>query len=291
LFSALLAISMDARAQEPAITAGDPAVVPILKLLGEYCTQLRKDFHNYVAEERDTQKRYKRSGELDRERHILADYYMVSLPSAPTEQTDFREVLEVDGKKVGRSRGALLKLLTKPSRDLPKEYDRLKRESNRYELLWGSAFLSSVALVLPMYGLPENQTHTAYSLAAGEPQAPDQWIVDFHEVGTQTILWRSRRSQSSGPLPASGRFYLAKPDGRILRAEISVNLPPGDAAARLRYVVEYQPDKDNHMLPGRRLVFVYDPKWQNSLIAESEATYSNFRRFSANSRIVSWEVP
>lgn len=288
---AVLAISVDARGQEPALPPRDPAVAPILQVLGEYCSQLRKDFHNYIAEERDTQKVYKRSGELDRERHILADYYLVSPPSAPTEQVDFREVLEVDGKKVGRSRDALLKLLTQPGADLGKEAERLKKESNRYELLGGSKALSSVALLLPMYGLPENQSHTEYSLA-GEQPAPDQWAVDFHEVGDMTLLSRGQPRHSREPLPASGRFYLAKPDGRILRADVSVNIREEDGTTtKLRYVVEYQPGKDRRMLPSRRLMFLNNPQWRHGPVAESEANYSNFRQFSAHSSIVSSEDP
>jgi hypothetical protein len=286
---AILAVAMNAGGQGTAVPKRNPEVVPVLQKLGEYCTQFRKNFHNYVAEEEDTQRRYNRSGVVTGERHILADYYTVALPSDPTHQTDFREVLEVDGKKVARPGGSLMELLTTPNGNLLEEIDRLTKESARYELYGEGAFLSSVALVLPLYGLPENQEHTEYSLAS-KTQSPDRWVLDFKEFGANTVLRRGSLSHPE-PLPATGRFYVAKADGRILRAEVSVTYSGGDGGGNtlVRYVVEYQPGSDRQMLPSRRLVFVDKSKWGR--VAESEAIYSKFRRFSTNSKIVSWDAP
>jgi hypothetical protein len=297
IFCILLAIAglagAGAKAQGP-VPARDPELRAVLEKLGATSLAFRAQFHNFIAEEHDLQKRYKPNGELDGERRIVSDYYMVTLPSGPSVLYDFREVLQVDGKDVRRRQESVVKMLNRRGGEVGKEIERLKRESNRYELFLGRAFLSNVSLLLPLYATPDHQKHTEFRLLTEPSLPPDELLLEFKELGDDTILrYGGPGDDELRPLNATGRFNLAKTDCRILKADVSVvNWRQEDGTSvRLHYVVEYRPAPDGQMLPRRRLVFVSHPKWRNGLIAESEATYSNFRRFSADSKILSWELP
>lgn len=259
----------------------DPALAHAVARAGGHSVEYCEHFRNYVAAEVDTQRRYRPSGEIQRERSVRSDYYLVALPSDPARTYEFRDVLSVDGKTVRPpSRESLL---MKKGRDIGAEFDRLKRASNRYELFAGSNFLSNIAAGILAYVDPRLQPHIAYRLA---PEEGGCMVLEFFELGESTYL-REGKDPRSKPLRATGRFRLSPPDLRITRAEATVVLRRDDHDIELRYEVEYAEASNGRMLPARRQVYVtrLSPAEGRRLLAASEAKYSNFRRFATETKL------
>jgi hypothetical protein len=107
-------------------------------------------------------------------------------------------------------------------------------------------------------------------------------VVCFEETGRVT---RAQEGPCLHPqrLPGKGCIHLARSDYSILKADVTVSLKT--APLELRMAAEYQTGPGDVRVPSRRVASIIHPKWRDSLAAQAEATYSNFRRFSAESAV------
>ena len=85
------------------------------------------------------------------------------------------------------------------------------------------------------------------------------------------------------PLPATGCIHLSRGDYDLLQGDVMLSLKT--VPALLHLVAEYQPGPGGLRVPARRELSILHPKWRNGVVAQAEATYSNFRRFSAESSV------
>lgn len=259
-----------------ALLAADPDAV--LARAAEYVARFSKEFRQYVAGERETQRFYERSGKLRQERTLTADYYYVALPSDPDRAYEFRDILTVDGKTKNRGDRDRLKLLTEPGRDADAERDRLKRESNRYNLFQGSNFLSNIAAGLLAWISTPVQRRALFNFSG---TAGEDLVFDFSETGPDTVL---REGENRRPLPAAGRFRIA-PSGMVRNAEAVIVIHRETHKLRVRYSAEYAANPEGLGLPVRRFIRVTRTDWPAGPVAESMATYGNYRRFGAESLV------
>ena len=82
--------------------------------------------------------------------------------------------------------------------------------------------------------------------------------------------------------PSHGRYWIEPDTGRVLKTEL-VN---GDKNVDIRIVTWYRPDARLEMLAPARMTESYDYLQRLYDAIESEATYSNFRRFETGARIL-----
>jgi hypothetical protein len=249
------------------------------------CLELWDGFRQFVAEEHDVQRVFDKSGKVRRERRIRADYYIVRIPSSRPDDADglleFRDVLEVDGKPVRRDPARLMTLLTARGSSPREEACRIAEAANERNLFgagWHINFTAGLAGYIHAYpDAPAN-----YRLAPEPEAAGDETVVDFEETGRVT---RAQEGPCLHPqrLPAKGRIHLARTDYNILKVDVIVALK--SAPLQLRMMSEYQTGPGGVRVPSRRLASILHPKWRDNLAAQAEATYSNFRRFSAESAV------
>jgi hypothetical protein len=249
------------------------------------CLELWDGFRQFVAEEHDIQRVFDKSGKVRRERRIRADYYIVRIPSSRPDDPDglleFRDVLEVDGKPVRRNPARLMELLTAKGASPREESCRLLDVSNERNLFgagWHLNFTAGLAGYIHAYpDAPAN-----YRLAPEAAAADDEMVVCFEENGRATRA-QEGPCMKPQPLPGKGCIHLARADYNILKVDATLALKT--APLELRMATEYQAGPGGVRVPSRRVASILHPKWRDGLAAQAEATYSNFRRFSAESAV------
>jgi hypothetical protein len=249
------------------------------------CLELWDGFRQFVAEEQDTQRLFDKSGKVRRERRVRSDYYIVKIPSSrpddPEGLLEFRDVLEVNGKQVRRNPSRLTALLTSKGASPRDEQCRILAASNEHNL-FGSGWHINFTAGLAGYIHAFPNTPTNYRLAPDSAARSDEVAVCFEETGAGTRA-QEGPCMSPQPLPGSGCIHMARSDYNILKAEVMLSLKT--APLTMRMVSEFQAGPGGVRVPARRVFSILHPKWRNGLAAQAEATYSNFRRFSAESTI------
>jgi len=266
-------------------STGDDQVAAVVSKGDAKCLELWDGFRQFVAEEQDVQRVFDKSGKVRRERRIRSDYYIVRLPSSrlddPEGLFEFRDVLEVDGKPVRRDPTRLKALLSTKGASLREEECRLVGAANERNLFAPGFQLNFTAAVAGyIHAFPN--TATNYRLAAESTAESDEIVVSFAETGPGT-RGQEGPCLSPQPMPGTGTIYLARGDYSILKADVT--LVPKMAPVRLRMFAEYKAGPGGVRVPARRVFSILQSKWRNGLVAQAEATYSNFRRFSAESTI------
>jgi hypothetical protein len=249
------------------------------------CMELWDGFRQLVAEEQDVQRVFDKSGKIRRERRIRSDYYIVRLPSArpddPGGLLEFRDVLEVDDKPVRRDPMRLRNLLTARGASLLDESCRIQGAANEHNL-FGSGWHITFTAGIAGYVHAPPDTQTSYRLAPELAASNDEVVLCFEETDRATRMGEGP-CMKSRPLPGTGCIHLGARDYDILNADVTLALKT--MPVRMRAAVEYREGPAGLRVPVRRVMSILHPKWRDGLAAQAEATYSNFRRFTAESTI------
>jgi hypothetical protein len=262
----------------------DPALKGLLAKAGAYAVGYRKLCRDLVAEERMTQKEYDRKGRLKNQRSFISDYLFVSLPSNPDLTVEFRDVVSIDGKPVPRRNLGLLELFRSKSSNAFEEARRVTKESTKHNL--GRERFSNMVNFCLSFLLPVFQRVIEYQSPTSEnSEEGDRVILQFRELTDQTAL-RAVTPYGKKPIPSQGRIWLSKPDAKVLKIDFTFKREDEMNPVAGRYVSEYQLGVDNLLLPHRFEEYFYDVKEPERIVFESIATYSNFRHFSVDVRIV-----
>jgi hypothetical protein len=129
---AAITLASAGRAQDPPDPADiDALVTRFVKTSDEY----QKVFLNLVAEETKVAENFDQSGRLKRRREIVSDLVVYRSHDAK-DTAEYRDVLSVDGKPVGKRTRRALEVLTRASQatSIQKELDLINREGQRYDL-------------------------------------------------------------------------------------------------------------------------------------------------------------
>jgi len=133
---------------------------------------------------------------------------------------------------------------------------------------------------------PEFHDRIVYQLIEPGTALQDQIsLLEFREATDETAL-RAVTPFGKKPIPSKGRIWLSQPDAKVLKIDFTFKQDAEFYAIAGRYISEYKPGPDNLLLPSRFEEYFYDPKVADQLLFESAATYSNFRRFSTEVKIV-----
>jgi hypothetical protein len=204
-----------------------------------------------------------------------------SRPDDPEGLAEFHDVFEVNGKRVRRDPARLLELLTKKGASLREEQCRVLGAANEHSLFGPGLQLTFTAGIAGyIHAFPNTPTH--YRLAPELASGDDDLAVCFEETGGGT-RGHTGSCTNPHPMPGAGCIHLARSDYNILKSDVT--LAADTMPVRLRMVAEYQAGPGGLRVPARSTLFILHPKWHKGIVAQSEATYSNFRRFSAESTI------
>ena len=191
----------------------------------------------------------------------------------------FRDVFELNGKKVRDRDERLQKLFQQPSPSALQQARRILEESARYNI--GGAWRTLNLPTLPLLFLhARNQGRFAFGLGKTRRVAGVETVeVRFEELARPALV----TDASGGDLPAKGRFWIDPQRGTVLRSEVVFRFEPDLAEGSIQ--TEYQrqqrlgiwvpsemKEKYEDLRGARRAVF-RSP-------TQAEARYSNFRQFS-----------
>lgn len=288
----LLACHVAVAAQTPAPSA--PAALPVptlaavLTRAGDYADAYEQRFSLLVAEE-DYYQRADRPAQAsfpgsqgrttnpagsfglgtDRARRLRSDYLLVR--NGEGGWLPFRDVFEVDGRRVRDREDRMVKLLLTPSPDRLAQAGRIMAESTRYNLgrVTRTINIPTLAVLLVRPGIRPRLrfAHQATSQVAGRTA----WVLAYEEQVRPTLV----QTPEGGDLPMRGEIWVDPTDGTVLKTEMSV----ADTTVIATVTVEYRDDTALGMwVPAAMTEHYRAPMTADEI--RCTATYSNFRRFS-----------
>jgi len=260
----------------------NPELARLLEEAGRYVVEYEQSFSRIVAEERyvqwvsphtpTTRHLDSPSGtaplEPGRRRVTRADLVFVRLGSELLWGS-FRDVFEVDGKKVRDRDARLERLFLQPDTSEVERARQIMQESAAYNI--GPVIRTINLPTLPLVFLhPRNQGRFAFE-RKGERQIEGVRgvEVEFEETARPTLVHRT----SGADLPAKGRFWIDPARGTVLRTETRFQLGPGQGIASVS--AEYHPEP-------RLAMWVPSEMHEEYPNSGATARYSNFRRFGVS---------
>jgi hypothetical protein len=197
----------------------------------------------------------------------------------------FRDVYEVDGRKVRDTEGRLEALFAQfPIMGAAQRAEALLAESARYNVGPALRNINFPTLALAFLH-PMNQGRFAWSRGGKRRFGTTEGIeVEFDEVARPTIVDRGGQSD----LPARGRFWIDPSRGTVLRSETSFRFEvKGIRMARAYVATEYRPEPKLAMWVPAEMREEYEDMPSASVRifgsrTEATARYGGFRRFTVS---------
>jgi hypothetical protein len=217
------------------VRAGEPTLQTVLARAGSYVAEFHRKLSRLVGEERYTQTwetilTGRRNGTTKQGERVLLSDLMLVKPEGADDWLQYRDVFEVDGRRVRERAERLPDLLADRSASAAAQVERIRKESAEYNL--GTIRRDVNVPVLAMRFLSfDNQprfrfTRAADRSAAAAHVAPDEagvfrvtaemWAIDYQEVRHPTLI----RTLANKDLPAHGRFWIDPESGRVLISEL-----------------------------------------------------------------------
>ena len=268
-------------------------------------SEYKAKFKDLTAEEEQIVEEFDAQGKLEKQRRISSDLFIYQSQLDPTEMFEYRDVKAVDGVPVKKREARLVSLINKATKadSLKKEFDRIQRESQRYDL--GSSF----------YGFTLNQGVTLdekgreafqFKLAGREQvNGHDAIVVDYQQV-SQTPAHNFDLKHLPGPLKGAqafyrGRLWLDAKTTQIRREvrEITLRLPSLDRPLMFyKFELDYADSRFGFLTPRRIVITLYgrghldaDKKPVTMIGARTTFEYGAFIRFAVDSPDASIEPP
>jgi len=203
-----------------------PNVKTVLRRAGDYVVRFERDLATLVAEEHYTQEVV--DGTPIEHRELRSDLLFVSRLGMH-RYVEFRDVFEVDGRRIRERSERLTELARDPS---DASMGQIVRESARYNI--GDIERTINVPLLPlMFLIPENQWRfkfnvqkspqplsTSKDLPSSSPYftvSTEVWVIEYRETERPTVI---RFVDGRGNIPARGRFWIDPASGRVLMSEL-----------------------------------------------------------------------
>jgi hypothetical protein len=206
---------------------------------------------------------------------LRSSFLFVQLTDGPG-WIGFRQVLEVNGKRVGQDRQGGTRLDV-PGESTLDRWRRLSEESARYNI--GSIRRT---LNVPTFALlvlhPANLPRFAFTPAQGDgAKGSPTCGVDFQETDSPTII----RNAVGGDVPSSGTFRIEPVSGRVVQSELIAGSTTASVA--LRALVRFERDSRLQLWVPREMREEYAAASNERLLCV--ARYSDYRRAEVTSTI------
>jgi hypothetical protein len=260
-----------------AAAAPQPSLREVLKRSSLYVEQYHRQLEAIVAEERYAQ-RSSTTGNSAVSRTLRSDFMLLPGGSGEPAWFAFRDVFEVDGEAVESSRGRLEGWLAASRPSFMHKARALALEQARYNVgpIVRTINVPTLALEILM---PHRQDRFRFRQQGTERiDGADVHVVTFEERRRPTLI----RTPEGRDLPASGRLWIEPTSGRVIRTELQTGQTGRDrveATIRVSYTLVsrlelWLPASMTERYVGRGTEIL------------CEATYSNFRRFETDARII-----
>jgi VWFA-related protein len=284
-------------AEKPGEAVGpvvEPRLVPVLARAGQYVLEFERQFRDLLAEETYRQWLTETNGVTQR---VTRSELLYAAIPGPLAFTCFRDVVEVDGKKVPGREARLEKLFIDES--------GVSAIAKANEILAESAFHNLGArrtINVPTLALsllrPENQGQLAFRFRGKSRRSGREVVqVEFTATAARAVV---RKSSQEG-LPAEGRFFIDPSDGTVVATELVLRFPNSSASARVTVTYALDPGlglfvpvemKERYADTGGLLTpadLIESRKRDLTPrvfggVTQTEARYSRYRRFTVTTK-------
>jgi VWFA-related protein len=204
---------------------------------------------------------------LDSQREIKSDYLLVRAPGG-ARWLPFRDVFEVDGKKVREREERLQRLFLQAAPNAADRAAEIMADSARYNIGFVQRNVNLPTLALRF--LDPSYDAKTFFRKHGEVvvSGSKTWEMAFSERGSPTLV-----QGPNGDAPADGVFWIEPKEGRVVRSRIRHQV----SGATIEVTVTYRPDEKT---PGTwvpaEMREIYEGGGRR---LECVATYSKVRRF------------
>jgi hypothetical protein len=277
---AVLALLVGASGSAPGLSAANdaPNLKTVLRRAGDYVVRFERDLATLVAEEHYVQEVV--DGTPIEHRELRSDLLFVSQLGAH-RYVEFRDVFEVDGRRIRERNERLTELASRPSDASMKQ---IVTESARYNI--GDIERTINVPLLPlMFLLPDNQWRFKFNVQKSPqplstskdlPSSPyftvstEVWVIEYRETERPTVI---RFVDGRGNIPVRGRFWIDPVSGRVLMSELIAE----DRVVHATIDVSYQSEPVLDLFVPIEMRETY---WRNDEPARitGVAAYSRFRR-------------
>jgi len=257
-------VAMVARAAAQAPPAPS-ATAAIVEQAGKYVTGYLEAFSAVVSEEKQTQRLIRYDGRVSKVRDITADFLLVK--TGTTWPQAYRDVIEVDGKRIRNREDRLKKLFLEHPKNAAALAGAIAEESGRYNI--GIGRRGNSPLVPVVFLTPD--------IASGVRFEGTESALTFQEIRTPTVL-RRRSGAGDHNMPAHGTFEIEPGTGRVLSVEFTADNPDSrfSASYKVRYAID---PKLEISVPVELTERYWRPDAPGADVLEVRSTYSSFRRF------------
>lgn len=252
-------------AARPAAQTTGPSTAALVDLAGKYVDAYVEAFSAIVSEEHQTQTLVRPDGMVRRTREITADFLLVKAHRTWPEV--YRDVIEVDGKRVRNREDRLKKLFLEHPKTAPQLAQAIADESGRYNI---GVTRRGNSPLLPLVFLTRGT-------ASGVTFEGTASALTFQEVRLPTVL-RRRSGAGDHNMPSHGTFEVDPATGRVLSAEFTADNPDSKISAtfKVRYAID---PKLEISVPIEITERYWQPARPTEDVLEMRATYSSFRKF------------
>jgi hypothetical protein len=197
----------------------------------------------------------------------------------------FRDVFEVDGRKLRDRNDRLTKLFVEPSKSTAAQVEKIMRESARYNIgdvertinlpMLGLAVVDRRAQANFEFRFDDTKELPGDVMAVPKTPAfaipPEAIAVAFKEIAIQTMV----RNPQGKNLAAKGRFWFVPSSGHVIMTELRIE----DYSLGAVIHVTYRPPPGIDEPMPATMHEMYENRLNNRRV-EGTATYSNFRQFN-----------
>ena len=260
----------------------EPSLDEVLSRAAVYVADYSKRLQGIVAEELYLQNYTpaRTRGRITREgRQLRSDVLLVKL-AGDDWWMQFRDVFEVNRRPVRDRDQRLYKLFVDAKVDGRAQALIIQNESSRYNLgpVTRTINIPIMALLFlekaNQRGLDFKQGKAGNVKRFGElAAAEDIWMLEFTEQGPGTLV----KGANNRDVPSTGRFWLDRTSGRILRTEMITQ----DTQLRATIDVFYKATPGLDFLVPGEMRENYTLRQTASRI-DGKATYDKFRQFSVS---------
>ena len=241
---AAAAASQSAAPQAAGLTTHSTELAELLRRVGEYVAEYERSFSDLVAEETYAQRAagWKYDETLKGvvractvcKRTTRADLVFVRL-AGEIPWASYRDVFEVDGRKVREHDQRLVKLLSNRSADAQEQARKLLEASAAYNI--GPVKRTVNLPTLPLlFLLPRNQERFEFRLGGRRMIGTTEAVeLVFRETSRPTLV----KGPWNADLLAQGRFWVNAARAAVVRSEVEFDF---GAEAEARVTTDYRPE-------------------------------------------------
>jgi Sec-independent protein translocase protein TatA len=292
--------------QQPTHTEpGSAELKELIRRAGISMNEYKARFKDLAAEEEQKVEEFDSQGKLKKQRRIASDLVIYQSQLDPTKMVEYRDVKSVDGVAIKKREARLVSLLNRSAKadSVKKEFDRIIRESQRYDL---EHTFHGMTL---NQGLPldENARESFQFTLAGREQVNghDAIVLEYQQVSQSPNITFKLSSLPSALKGAEGfyrgRLWLDAETSQLRREvrEMTLRLPSlSHPLVLFRFDLDYADSRFGFLTPRRIVVTTYsrgrtgaDKKPELLLGGKVTFEYGAFTRFDVDTPDASLTLP